>query len=84
MRYLTSLGSLGLCVIALVPMILTAVLGISNLSFFGTSIIITVSVIAETKKSFQAERTASPYVKNTMFLGQQSASSFLRRKGVKS
>lgn len=84
MRYLTLLGSLGLCVIALVPMILTAVLGISNLSFFGTSIIITVSVIAETKKSFQAERTASPYVKNTMFLGQQSASSFLRRKGVKS
>lgn len=52
MRYMTFIGALGLCVIALVPNVLTSLLGITRLSFLGTSIIITVSVICETKKKF--------------------------------
>ena len=55
MKYLTLLGALGLCVIAIVPTMLTGFLGLSRLSFLGTSIIITVSVIVETQKSFMSE-----------------------------
>lgn len=45
-----ALGALGLSVIAFVPIILGGVFGLSNISFLGTSIIIVVSVILETKK----------------------------------
>lgn len=55
LKYMTFLGGLGLCVIALVPNVLTSLLGVSRLSFLGTSIIITVSVIVDTRKRFMAE-----------------------------
>lgn len=58
MKYMTFLGGLGLCVIAIVPTILTSMLNISRLSFLGTSIIITVSVIVESKAKFFAEYDA--------------------------
>lgn len=55
MKYMTFLGACGLCVIALVPNVVTALLNLSRLSFLGTSIIITVSVIGETKKTLLSE-----------------------------
>ena len=55
LRYMTFLGGLGLCVIAIVPSFVTALIGVPNLAFLGTSIIITVSVIVETQKRFQTE-----------------------------
>lgn len=55
LKYITFLGSLGLCVIALIPILVTNILHISRLAFLGTSIIITVSVISETVKRFHTE-----------------------------
>lgn len=61
MKYLTLLGSIGLCIVAFVPIVCMRILGISNLSFFGTSVIIVVSVIADTFKQYDAEKHASIY-----------------------
>lgn len=58
MKYMTFFGGLGLCVIAIVPTIATSLLNISRLSFLGTSIIITVSVVCESKAKFIAEYDA--------------------------
>lgn len=56
LKYMTFLGGLGLCIVALIPVLVTNLLGISRLAFLGTSIIITVSVLQETYKKFTAER----------------------------
>ena len=74
LKYLTLLGALGLCVIALVPNVITSVWHISKLSFLGTSIIITVSVINETKEAFISERLGGAYLQNS-FLGAQDVDS---------
>lgn len=70
MRYMTFIGALGLCVIAIVPNVITNVLGISRLSFLGTSIIITVSVICETKKKFLTD-----YQTRNLYMSRMSGSS---------
>ena len=61
MKYLTFLGSIGLCVIAFVPIVLSVVLGVPNLSFVGTSIIIVVSVIDETYLDYKTEKIGISY-----------------------
>lgn len=61
MRNLTCLGGIGLCVIAFVPILISHLLGISNLAFAGTSIIITVSVLDETYKKYKAEVLGTGY-----------------------
>lgn len=55
LRYIAFLGSLGLCVIALIPVLIMNFLHIPRLAFLGTSIIITVSVLVETYKRFTTE-----------------------------
>lgn len=61
MKYLTFFGGVGLCIVAFVPIVLSHVLGISNLSFLGTSIIIVVSTIDETYKKYQTEQFSLGY-----------------------
>ena len=60
-RYTIAIGTIALIIIATVPSILTAVWGVSGISFLGTSIIITVGVIAETKKQIQSESMKNVY-----------------------
>lgn len=54
-KYLTFIGTIGLLIIATIPMIISGVLHLSSLSFGGTSIIIIASVIIETKKKLETE-----------------------------
>lgn len=61
-RWLTALGGLFLCVVAAIPIIVSGVLGTSNLSFLGTSILITVSTIDETWKTW---KTSKQYLAGT-------------------
>lgn len=49
------IGSVCCCLIALVPCVLSGVFGLSRLSFAGTSILITVGVIAETRDKLKSE-----------------------------
>ena len=66
MRWLTLLGGLCLCVIAVLPLLVSKGIQVSSLSFFGTSIIITVSVIYETKERYVSESQAGRY-KGSLF-----------------
>lgn len=68
-----ALGALGLSVIAFVPIILGGVFGLSNISFLGTSIIIVVSVILETKKEMLAFKNGEKYIRKTRCGGIFSA-----------
>ena len=64
-KCLTFLGGLGLCVIAFIPIVLSVVIGISNLSFVGTSIIIVVSTIDEAYRSYCTEQFDMIYQKSS-------------------
>lgn len=55
MMYLSLFGGLGMVVVATVPMIVSGVCGISNISLLGTSIVIIVGVFVETKNSLSAD-----------------------------
>lgn len=61
MKYLTLLGGIGLCLIAFVPIIASRILGLPSLSFFGTSVIIVVSVILECDEKWLTEHQFSAY-----------------------
>lgn len=68
------LGSLACCLIALVPCVLSGVFGLSRLSFAGTSILITVGVILDTRDKFVSENQIS----SLSLFGRTSAA---KRKG---
>lgn len=61
MKRLTFLGGIGLCIVSFVPIVFSTQLGISNLSFLGTSIIIVVSVIDETYLKYKTEKMGASY-----------------------
>lgn len=61
MKWLTLFGGMCLCVIAVLPLLVSKGIGVSSLSFFGTSIIITVSVIYETRERYISESQAGRY-----------------------
>ena len=54
-RYTTLLGGLGMIVVVTVPMILSGMFGIGNISLMGTSLVIIVGVLIETKDRFEAD-----------------------------
>ena len=61
MKCLTFLGGIGLCIVAFIPIVLSVTIGVSNLSFAGTSIIIVVSVVEETYRKYQTEKYGHVY-----------------------
>ncbi len=54
LNYLVFIGAAGLVIVALIPIVLSGFLSISNLSFAGTSLIIIVGVILETMKQMES------------------------------
>ena len=54
-------GSCGLTCLSLLPILLSGFYGLSRISFLGTSVIITVGVITELKKSFLADAKSGQY-----------------------
>ena len=69
MKYLIAIGSFCLCIIAIIPFIVSGLTGLSRLSFFGTSIIITVSVILETKKLILSKTQENYYMNRVKKVG---------------
>jgi len=61
-RRMTDLGSLGLCVVALAPAALAAVLGVPSIGYGGTSVLLIVSVAAEALSEAVAELKSSGYM----------------------
>lgn len=56
------IGCICLCIIAVVPIILSKVFGVPSLSFLGTSLIIIVSVVNETWYTWKVESRSARYV----------------------
>ena len=54
LNYIVFIGAVGLLVVALIPIILSGLFSISNLSFTGTSLIIIVGVVLETLKQIES------------------------------
>lgn len=55
------IGAIGLCIVAIIPVILSGVFGVSRLSFTGTSLMIVVAVIIETLKSIESQLMVRNY-----------------------
>ncbi len=55
------IGAVGLTIVAVIPIVISGVFGISRLSFGGTSIIIVVSVIIETVKQIESKMLVRNY-----------------------
>ena len=58
---ITMFGALYLAIIAILPIIVTSLLGVSNLAIGGTSIIIVVGVALETVKQLEAQMLMRHY-----------------------
>lgn len=54
-KYLILVGTCGLLILATIPLILSGVFGLSTLSFGGTTVLIVISVIFDTRKQIQTE-----------------------------
>lgn len=61
MKYTIAIGAVALIIIATVPALLTGIWHVNGISFLGTSIIITVGVILDTKKQIQTESLQTNY-----------------------
>ena len=57
-KYTTLLGGIGISIVATIPMILSGMFNISNISLIGTSLVIIVGVIIENAKQIDADTSA--------------------------
>lgn len=62
MRGIVSVGAAALLTVSLVPIVIGGIFGLSRLSFFGTSVIITVGVLVELKEVIRTEMSSKRYV----------------------
>lgn len=60
-KSLVGLGALALTIVALIPIIISGLFGLPNLSFLGTSVIITVGVISELIKQLSTSAQIGRY-----------------------
>ena len=65
MRGVVSIGAAALTLIALIPIVLSGLFGLSKISFLGTSIIITVGVFSELAKTLSASGQSKKYLSTT-------------------
>ena len=66
MKSLIFIGAICMSIIAMVPIFISAHYGLSRLSFLGTSVIITVSVITDTKNQVFSQRRSKKYIARTV------------------
>ena len=61
LNYLVFIGAVGLIIISIIPIMISGLFSVSQLSFLGTSLIIIVSVILETIKSIESQMVVRNY-----------------------
>ena len=59
--YIIFIGAVGLCVVALIPIVISGVFNISRISFAGTSLLIVVGVILETLEQIKSQLIVRNY-----------------------
>lgn len=60
-KWLTMLGGIFLCVLVTIPIVVSSIFSVSNVSFFGTSLLITVATIDESWKALMTWRKSKSY-----------------------
>lgn len=65
-RWLTALGGIFLTIVAAIPMVVSGLTGVGNLSFLGTSVLIAVSTISETWDKWKSYKLTRSYEKKTL------------------
>ena len=61
LNYIVFIGAIGLIIISVIPIMISGLFSVSQLSFMGTSLIIIVSVILETIKSIESQMIVRNY-----------------------
>ncbi|MBQ7743783.1 MAG: preprotein translocase subunit SecY [Lachnospiraceae bacterium] len=61
LNYIIFIGAVGLCIVALIPIIISGVFNISRISFAGTSLLIIVGVILETLAQIKSQLIVRNY-----------------------
>ena len=61
LNFIVFIGAVGLLVVAVVPIVISGLFSISNLSFTGTSLIIIVGVVLETLKQIESMMVVRNY-----------------------
>ena len=61
LSYIILIGAAGLCIIAFVPILVSGVFGLGQLSFLGTSLLIIVAVVIETVKQIESQLLVRNY-----------------------
>lgn len=72
LKYMTLIGAIFLCIIALIPNIVASIFNINGLRFLGTSTILIVSIIIETKEAWLSERVGHRYTARSTVFGTRS------------
>ena len=55
LNYIIFIGAVGLCIVALIPIVISGVFNISRISFAGTSLLIIVGVVLETLNQLKSQ-----------------------------
>ena len=61
LNYIIFIGAVGLCIVALIPIVISGVFNISRISFAGTSLLIVVGVILETLEQIKSQLVVRNY-----------------------
>ena len=61
LNYIIFIGAMGLIVVAVVPILVSGLLDVTQISFMGTSLIIIVGVVLETIKSIESQMLVRYY-----------------------
>ena len=61
LNYIIFIGAVGLCLVALVPIIISGIFNISRISFAGTSLLIVVGVVLETLEQIKSQLVVRNY-----------------------
>lgn len=77
-RAMTDVGSLGLCLVAVIPAALAAVTGVRSIGYAGTSVLLAVSVVQELLSEARSELTGLGYMRcmKPMLKGRRSGNPF--------
>lgn len=63
MNKLNKMGSAGLCLVAVVPVVISRMFNVPSISLLGTSLILIIHVMSDLLRSYQVERRGQAYVK---------------------
>ena len=61
LMYIIFIGAVGLCIVALIPIVISGIFNISRISFAGTSLLIVVGVVLETLEQIKAQLVVRNY-----------------------